>query len=81
MLHFSILQHWHLMWLFSRKGWLPWKIVPFLHDMVTQHLLDCPDGATWRFRHRILQEHFAKIWGSSGEAQPTGAIHEADNKA
>ena len=62
MLHFSILQHWHLMYVFSRKGWLPWRIVPFLNDMVTQQLLECPDGATWRFRHRTLQDHFTQRW-------------------
>lgn len=61
-LYFSILQHWHLMYVFSRKGWLPWKIVPFLNDMVAQRLLECPDGATWRFRHRILQDHFTQRW-------------------
>ena len=60
MLHFSILQHWHLMYVFSKKEWLPWKIVPFLNDMVAQQLLECPDGATWRFRHRILQDYFTK---------------------
>ncbi|MFZ4477654.1 MAG: hypothetical protein ACOYPR_20840 [Saprospiraceae bacterium] len=62
MLHFSILQHWHLMYLFSQKGWLPWKLVPFLNDMVEQQLLESSDGATWRFRHRILQDHFTKKW-------------------
>jgi hypothetical protein len=62
MLYPSILQHRHLMYIFSRKGWLPWQIVPFLNDMVTQQVLECPDGATWRFRHRILQDHFAERW-------------------
>ena len=64
MLYFSILQHYHLMYLFSQKGWLPWQIAPFLDDMVAQQLLESPDGATWRFRHGILQEHFAKRWGA-----------------
>jgi hypothetical protein len=69
MLHFSILQHWHLMYVFSQKGWLPWKIVPFLNDMVAQQLLESPDGATWRFRHRILQEHFTKKWEALREVE------------
>lgn len=61
MMHFSILQHWHLMYLLSRKGCLPFKIVPFLNDMVQHKMLES-DGATWRFRHRILQDYF----GSQG---------------
>jgi hypothetical protein len=62
MLHFSILQYWHLMYIFNKKGLLPLQIVLFLNDMVAQRLLESPDGATWRFRHRILQEHFSKKW-------------------
>lgn len=62
LLHFSIFQHWHLMHLLSKKGLLPWKIMPFLNDMVAQKMLESSDGATWRFRHKILQDHFAGKW-------------------
>jgi hypothetical protein len=74
-LHFSFLQHWHLMYLFSQKDWLPWRIIPFLNDMVAQQLLECSDGATWRFRHRILQEYFAKKWETT-ELQPEKSKYE-----
>jgi hypothetical protein len=60
-LHFSILQHYHLLHVLSKRGLLPFKIVPFLNAMVAQHILES-DGATWRFRHRILQEYFEKFY-------------------
>lgn len=69
MLHFAISQHWHLMCILSQKGWLPWRIVPFLNDMVAQQVLESPDGATWRFRHRILQEHFTRKWKAENQAE------------
>lgn len=59
-LHFSIVQHYHLLYLLSKKGLLPYKIVPFLNGMAAQHILES-DGATWRFHHRILQDYFAKM--------------------
>jgi hypothetical protein len=42
--------------------------------MSARHLLET-DGATWRFRHRILQEWFAERWGEqegkgAGEQNP-----------
>ena len=58
-LHFSILQHKHLLYLLSRKSLLPYRLVEFLNDMVEQNFLECPDDATWRFRHKILQDYFA----------------------
>lgn len=57
LLHFSILQHKHLLYLLNKKGLLPYRLVPFLDAMTEQHILES-DGATWRFRHRILQEYF-----------------------
>lgn len=60
-LHFSILQHWHLLYLLSKKDLLPKKLIPFLNDMVEYNLLET-DGASWRFRHRILQDYFAARW-------------------
>lgn len=59
-LHFSILQHKHLLYLLSRKGLLPYRLVNFLNDMVEQKILECPDEATWRFRHQFLQNYFAE---------------------
>lgn len=60
-LHFSILQHWHLRHLLHKKGLLPKKLVPFLNDMVACNILETT-GASWRFRHRILQDYFADQW-------------------
>ncbi len=57
----SILQHWLLRWQLYRAGVLPLRLVHFLNEMTARHLLET-DGATWRFRHRILQEYFAKQW-------------------
>ena len=59
-LHFSIVQHWHIMYLLSSKGLLPFKIVTFLNNMVKIKILES-GGATWRFRHKILQDYFANM--------------------
>ena len=78
-LHFSILQHFHLRWLLYRKGLLPLRLVDFLNEMTERHILESDgaefdkngkiikSGATWRFRHRILQEYFANQWVEPGE--------------
>ncbi len=60
-LHFSIIQHFYLRLLLCNNRLLPWHLVDFLNDMAARHLLET-DGATWRFRHRIIQEYFAKKW-------------------
>lgn len=59
--HFSILQHLYLRYLLYRRGLLPWHLVDFLNEMKARNLLES-DGATWRFRHRIIQEYFAEKW-------------------
>jgi hypothetical protein len=59
--YFSILQHWHLRYLLHKKGLLPKKLVSFLNDMVKCNILETT-GASWRFRHRILQDYFADQW-------------------
>jgi hypothetical protein len=59
LLDFSILQHYHLLYLLNKKGLFPFKIVDFLNTMTTQYILES-DGATWRFRHKILQDYFAE---------------------
>lgn len=60
-LHFSILQHNHLMHLFNKYGLFPKKPVHFLKEMTRRHILES-DGASWRFRHRILQDYFVEMW-------------------
>lgn len=61
MLYFSFLQHFHLRYLLYKKGALPLRLVDFLNEMSARHLLET-DGATWRFRHRIIQDYFAEKW-------------------
>ena len=65
-LHFSIFQHFHLRYLLYEKGLLPFKLVTFLNAMSERHFLET-DGATWRFRHKILQDYFAKVWVEESE--------------
>jgi hypothetical protein len=60
-LHFSIFQHFHLRWLLYKKGALPWDLVNFLNEMARRNLFES-DGATWRFRHQIIQDYFSEQW-------------------
>ncbi|MFN0216155.1 MAG: NACHT domain-containing protein [Saprospiraceae bacterium] len=64
--YFSILQHCHLRYLLFKKGILPYDLVDFLKEMSARNLLEF-DGATWRFRHRIIQDYFAEQWVEPGE--------------
>ncbi|MDX1667108.1 MAG: hypothetical protein R3350_07760 [Saprospiraceae bacterium] len=58
-LYLSILQHWLLRLQLYSKGLLPLRLVVFLEDMARCHLIES-DGASWRFRHRFIQEYFSK---------------------
>ncbi len=60
-LWFSILQHKFLCYQLNKQGLLPSNLVTFLNELSARHILET-DGATWRFRHRILQEWFAERW-------------------
>ncbi len=60
-LHFSIIQHGLLRRMLYKKGVLPLNLVDFLNEMSARNLLET-DGATWRFRHRIIQDYFAEQW-------------------
>ncbi|WP_367390114.1 NACHT domain-containing protein [Lewinella sp. LCG006] len=60
-LHFSIIQHFHLRYILYKKGLLPWRLVDFLNEATKNNILES-DGGSWRFRHRILQDYFAKHW-------------------
>ena len=71
-LHFSILQHWLLRHQFYRQGLLPLKLVRFLNEMTRRYILES-DGATWRFRHRLIQEYFAGMWEEPEEGKKTGS--------
>lgn len=42
-------------------NYLPSHLPNFLNEMSDRYLLET-DGATWRFRHRILQDYFAEKW-------------------
>jgi tetratricopeptide (TPR) repeat protein len=65
-LHFSIIQHYHLLYLLDKKGHLPFKLVSFLNDMTKQKFLES-DGITWRFRHRLLQDFFVEKYEINGD--------------
>lgn len=41
------------------EGSLPLRLVHFLNEMTERHMLES-DGGSWRFRHKILQDYFAK---------------------
>lgn len=58
---YAIFDHCLLRWQLYRAGVLPLRLVDFLNEMTERHLLET-DGATWRFRHRILQEYFTGQW-------------------
>jgi hypothetical protein len=59
--YFSILQHFLLRYQLYKKGLLPLNLVDFLNEMTTRNIMET-DGATWRFRHRIIQDYFADQW-------------------
>jgi DNA replication protein DnaC len=61
LLYFSIFQHWFLLYLLRKKRLIPFQLVTFLNDMVKCNILETT-GASWRFRHRILQDYFADQW-------------------
>jgi hypothetical protein len=67
-LYFSILQHWHLRYLLYKKGALPLDLVHFLNEMKDRNILES-DGATWRFRHRMIQDYFAELWAKETTRQ------------
>jgi hypothetical protein len=45
---------------------LPMRLTIFLNEMANRFLVET-DGATWRFRHRILQDYFTEQWVESAE--------------
>ena len=60
-MHFSILQHLLIRYQLFIRGFLPFRLVTFLNFMKSRNLLES-DGATWRFRHRLIQDYFADHW-------------------
>lgn len=60
-LYFSILDHWLVRWELKKNNLLPLHLVDFLNEMSTCHILET-DGATWRFRHKLIQDWFAENW-------------------
>jgi len=61
-LYFSFLQHFYLRYLLYKKDLLPFWLPDFLNVLTTNYFMESDDGETWRFRHKILQDHFAEIW-------------------
>ncbi|PHN01814.1 hypothetical protein CRP01_34815 [Flavilitoribacter nigricans DSM 23189 = NBRC 102662] len=73
--HFSILQHIHLRYLLYKKDLLPKKLVHFLKEATKQNILES-DGGSWRFRHRIIQDHLAKHWVVEYSTREEEAVQE-----
>lgn len=61
-LYLSILQHGVLRWQLWRRGQTPLRLVRFLNEMTDRKLLES-NGATWRFRHRLIMDHLLKEKG------------------
>ena len=51
-------QHWALRFMLARRNWLPWRLVPWLDEMVGRGLLRRVGGG-YIFIHRSLLEYFA----------------------
>ncbi|MCB8924633.1 MAG: hypothetical protein H6652_03290 [Ardenticatenaceae bacterium] len=56
-------QHWALRFMLARRGWLPWRLAPWLEEMVARGLLRRVGGG-YIFIHRSLLEYFASLEGS-----------------
>ncbi|MEW2355765.1 hypothetical protein [Spirillospora sp. NPDC029432] len=41
------------------RGWLPWRLWPFLSDALDRGILR-QAGTAWQFRHALLQDHLAR---------------------
>ena len=57
---FACLQHFTLRLILYRNGYIPWNYARFL-DYCTERLFLQRVGGRYRFIHRLLQEHFAKM--------------------
>jgi hypothetical protein len=53
-------QHWALRFMLWRRGWLPWRLVPWLEEMAARGLLRRVGGG-YIFIHRSLLEYFAAL--------------------
>jgi len=53
-------QHWALRFMLWRRGSLPWRLVPWLNEMVARRLLRRVGGG-YIFIHRSLLEYFAEL--------------------
>ncbi|MCA9942110.1 MAG: NACHT domain-containing protein [Anaerolineales bacterium] len=55
-------QHWALRFMLARRGWLSWRLVHWLEEMVARGLLRRVGGG-YIFIHRSLLEYFASLEG------------------
>ncbi len=58
---FSVIQHFSLRIVLWSKGYAPWNYARFL-NYCTDRLFLQRVGGGYRFIHRLLQEHFARMW-------------------
>lgn len=54
---------------FLEKTLLPFRLVDMLNKMVKVRLMET-DDATWRIRHRIIQDYFADQWIKPEQKEP-----------
>ena len=63
----DVIQHYTLRFILHRKGYLPWKLAPFLDYAAEDLTFLRKVGGGYLFIHRYLLEHFAAM----GEASKT----------
>lgn len=56
----AVVQHYTLRFVLSRKGLLPWNLVPFL-DYASERIFLRKVGGGYVFVHRMLMEYFASL--------------------
>jgi len=56
----AVIQHFALRFVLSRKGFLPWRLVPFL-DYATERIFLRKVGGGYVFVHRMLMDYFADL--------------------
>jgi DNA polymerase III delta prime subunit len=75
----TVFQHYTLRFLLARKGYVPFRLVPFLDYCVDRIFLRRVGGG-YIFVHRLLMEHFASLYTQRSETtQP--ATRQSDGAA
>ncbi len=62
----AVIEHFTLRFVISRKGLLPWKLVPLL-DYAADRIFLRKVGGGYVFVHRMLMDYFASLEPEPGE--------------